>query len=57
MFALKYHGNWSFIEIYNLPIGLRNWFTKRLQQQLEYEKEQIEGASSGKGNSKIHELS
>ena len=52
-FALKYHGNWSFIEIYNLPVKLRNWFTERLNQQKEYEHEQIEkargkGASSGK---------
>ena len=57
MFALKYHGNWSFIEIYNLPIGLRNWFTERLKKQLEYEKEQIESAASSKGGAKTYELS
>ena len=57
IFALKYHGNWSFIEVYNLPIGLRNWFTQRLKEQLEFEKEQIEKSSSGKDSGKTYELS
>jgi len=34
---MKYHGNWSLIELYNLPIGLRNWFFKRLIKQFEME--------------------
>ena len=38
-FFLKYHGGWSFIEAYNLPIGLRKWFVERLNTQLEKEKE------------------
>ena len=25
-FFLTHHGSWSFIEAYNLPVGLRNWF-------------------------------
>jgi hypothetical protein len=41
MFSLKYHGGWSFIELYNLPIGLRNWFTERLSKQLKDEREAI----------------
>ena len=41
-FLLKYHGGWSFIEAYNLPVGLRKWFLKRLQRQFEDEKEAIE---------------
>ena len=41
-FLLKYHGNWSFIEAYNLPVGLRRWFIERLAKQFELEKEQIE---------------
>jgi hypothetical protein len=48
---LKYSGGWSFSEAYNLPIGLRNWFTKRLVKQLEAEKEAIESASKSKGRS------
>jgi len=32
--VLKYFGGWSFIEAYNLPIQLRNWFTDRLVKQL-----------------------
>ena len=49
-FFLKYSGGWSFSEAYNLPVGLRNWFVKRLVKQLEMEKEAIEKASKGKGS-------
>ena len=41
-FVLKYHGGWSFTEAYNLPIGLREWFVKRLSKQFEEEKKQVE---------------
>lgn len=44
-FFLKYHGGWSFIECYNLPVGLRTWFVKRLIKQLKDEKEQMDKAS------------
>ena len=37
-FFLKMHGGWSFIEAYNLPIKLRNWFVRRLKQHFEDEK-------------------
>ena len=37
-FLLKYHGGWSLFEAYNLPVGLRNWFIKRLTKQFEQEK-------------------
>jgi len=47
-FLLKYYGNWSFIEVYNLPVGLRNWFTKRLIDQFEKEKEDYEKAQKQK---------
>jgi len=43
-FLLKYHGGWSFIEAYNLPVGLRNWFVERLAKQFEDEKKQAEDA-------------
>jgi|TARA_R110000787_G_scaffold218451_1_gene327219 hypothetical protein len=57
-FFLKYSGGWSFSEAYNLPIGLRDWFTKRLIKQLEAEKEAIEGASKSGGGktSSTHSL-
>jgi hypothetical protein len=45
MFLLKYHGGWSFIEVYNLPIQLRHWFTKRLAKQFENEKKEYEASS------------
>jgi len=41
-FMLKYHGGWSFIECYNLPVGLRNWFLTRLAKQFEKEKEEYD---------------
>ena len=49
-FFLKYSGGWSFTEAYNLPVGLRDWFVKRLIKQLEAEKEAVEKASSGGGS-------
>jgi len=39
LFNLKHHGNWSFMEAYNLPITIRRWFLKRLIEQFEKEKE------------------
>jgi hypothetical protein len=45
LFILKYHGGWSFIETYNLPIGLRMWFVERLAKQLKDESEAMEKAS------------
>lgn len=44
IFNLKYHGGWGFIEAYNLPIMLREWFVKRLVKQFEEEKKQIDEA-------------
>ena len=44
-FLLKYHGGWSFIEAYNLPVGLRRWYIQRLNKQFEDEKEAIEKAN------------
>ena len=38
MFSMMHHGKWSFIEIYNLPVGLRYWFFNRLVKQFEEEK-------------------
>jgi len=38
-FSLKYHGGWSLIEAYNLPVGLRVWFLERLRDQIEKENE------------------
>ena len=38
-FSLKYYGGWSFIEAYNLPVGLRHWFLEKLKEQIEKENE------------------
>jgi len=58
-FFLKYSGGWSFIESYNLPIGLRTWFVERLIKQLQAEKEAIESSSGDRGRKGTtrHELS
>ena len=47
-FLLKHHGGWSFFEAYNLPVGLRTWFVKRLAKHFKDEKKQIDKASKGK---------
>lgn len=44
-FLLKHHGGWSFMEAYNLPVGLRLWFLKRLQKQFKDEKKEIDKAN------------
>tara|TARA_B100001123_G_C15034153_1_gene916671 strand:+ start:703 stop:906 length:204 start_codon:yes stop_codon:yes gene_type:complete len=43
-FLLKHFGGWSFIEAYNLPVGLRKWFIERLQKQFEEEAKATEKA-------------
>ena len=44
-FFLKYYGGWSFIEAYNLPVGLRKWCVKRLSDKMEKEKQAMEKAN------------
>ena len=43
-FLLKHFGGWSFIEVYNLPVGLRLWWLKRMQKQAEEEKKEMDKA-------------
>tara|TARA_B100001250_G_scaffold333757_1_gene299474 strand:- start:2740 stop:2916 length:177 start_codon:yes stop_codon:yes gene_type:complete len=45
-FLLKYHGGWSFIEAYNLPVALRTWFLERLSKQIKDEAEANKKAMS-----------
>tara|TARA_B100000519_G_C14004553_1_gene325647 strand:+ start:173 stop:343 length:171 start_codon:yes stop_codon:yes gene_type:complete len=47
-FFLKMHGGWSFMEAYNLPIRLRNWFVRRLSDHFEEERREYEKARKGK---------
>tara|TARA_R100001086_G_scaffold232973_1_gene154476 strand:- start:455 stop:601 length:147 start_codon:yes stop_codon:yes gene_type:complete len=42
---MNYIGNWTITELYNLPVGLRNWFVERTIQQKQQEKEAIEKAN------------
>jgi len=42
IFLLKYHGGFSIIESYSLPILIRRWLLQRLVKQKEEEKEEYE---------------
>ena len=43
---MKYHGGWSFMEAYNLPVGLRTWFIQRLAKQIKDENDAQKKAMS-----------
>ena len=45
-----YYGNWTFQEAYNLPVQLREWFTKRLTKT----KKDEAGASNPEKNKKTY---
>jgi len=45
-FLLKYHGGWSFIEAYNLPVKIRAWFLTRLADQLKKESDEMKKAQN-----------
>ena len=45
-FLMKYHGGWSFMEAYNLPVALRKWFMERLGKQIKDESEAQKRAMS-----------
>ena len=45
-FLMKYHGGWSFIEAYNLPIVIRRWFLQRLVKEIKKEADQAKQAHS-----------
>jgi hypothetical protein len=45
LFFLKQHGNWGFIEAYNLPNGLREWWVERLLKHFKDEQEALKKAS------------
>jgi hypothetical protein len=47
---MKYYGGWSLFELYSLPIGLRNWYFKKLSEHKKQENESINKAAS-KNNS------
>lgn len=43
-FYLKYYGGWSFIEAYNLPVGLRKWFTDKLVAHMQKEADEVKAS-------------
>ena len=40
-FQMKMYGNWSFFEVYSLPVQLRNWFYDQLVNAKEEEAKQF----------------
>ena len=44
-FVLKHYGGWSLYELYNLPVGLRNWFLERTIEEYKKEAEASKKAS------------
>ena len=44
LFAMMYYGKWDFQQAYALPVGLRDWFMKRLIKEKEKEREEAEQA-------------
>ena len=46
LFSLKYHGNFSLFESYNLPVSLRRWFIQRLIKQKTEEANEIENSKT-----------
>jgi hypothetical protein len=45
---MKYYGGWSLFELYNLPIGLRNWFFDKLVEHIKKQTEEMEKANKRK---------
>ena len=45
IFLLQYHMGWSFIEAYNLPVQIRQWFLNRLVKQMKDESEEMKKSS------------
>lgn len=45
-FYMKYYSNWSLMELYNLPVGLRRWYFEKLLSQKEKEANAHKDASS-----------
>tara|TARA_Y100001938_G_scaffold149482_1_gene236459 strand:- start:5422 stop:5586 length:165 start_codon:yes stop_codon:yes gene_type:complete len=43
-FILKHYGGWSLFELYNLPVGLRQWWLKRTIEEYEKEKKAMDKA-------------
>ena len=45
-FLLKQYGNWTFFEVYNLPVLVRKWFLTRLVKEQENINQAQQQASS-----------
>ena len=48
VFNLKYYAGFSIFESWNMPIGLRNYWTREVIKKLEQEKEAMEKVKNKK---------
>ena len=44
-FFIKTYSNWTFLELYNLPVALRKWFTDQIIDLKKRENEAINKSS------------
>ena len=47
-FQMKKYGNWGFLEAYNLPVQLRQWFYNLLVETIKKEHEEVEKTIKGR---------
>ena len=52
-FYMKYYGGWSLFELYNLPIGLRNWYFELLATHKKEENEKVKESTNKNSNYKV----
>ena len=45
-FTLKHYGGWSLFELYNLPVGLRDWWLQRTIEEYKKEAEAMKKSRS-----------
>lgn len=45
---MKKYGNWGFLEAYNLPVQLRQWFYNLLVETIKKEHEEVEKTIKGR---------
>jgi len=50
---MKYYGGWSLFELYNLPIGLRNWYFELLSDHKKEESEKVKESTRKNSNYKV----
>jgi hypothetical protein len=50
---MKYYGGWSLFELYNLPIGLRDWYFQLLSSHKKEENEKMKESTNKNSTFKV----